>query len=104
VQFLNGLAAVSRGAFRPIAVSENWKGERKLDVEFSAGGRKYKFVHGGGDMLDPAIVRTVNDAIMDSGVRFEACDNLGMPDFIVALTPGEKAKMAERGWEFWPGT
>jgi len=55
-------------------------------------------------MLDPAIVRTVNDAIMDSGVRFEACDNLGMPDFIVALTPGEKAKMAERGWEFWPGT
>jgi hypothetical protein len=105
VQFLNGLAAISRGAFRPIYATEEWKGERgPVEVEFTAGGRKYKFVHRGGDMLDPAIVRTINDSIKDSGVRFEACDNLGMPNFIVALRPDEKARLGERGWKFWPGT
>ncbi len=105
VQFLNELAAISRGAFRPLDVSEQWKGEREpVDVEFISGGRKYKFVHRGGDMLDPAIVRTVNDAVKDTGVRFEVCDNLGMPNFMVALKPDEKARLAERGWKFWPDT
>ncbi|WP_128567244.1 hypothetical protein [Methanocella paludicola] len=105
VQFLNELAAISRGAFRPLDVSEKWKGERgPVDVEFTAGGRRFKFVHGGGDMLDPAIVRTVNEAIKESGVRFEVCDNLGMPNFIVALTSDERARLAARGWKFWPGT
>ncbi len=105
VQFLNGLAAISRGAFRPRDIVEHWKGGRgPADVEFAADGKRYKFVHKGGDMLDPSIIRIVNDAIRNSGNGFEACDNLGMPNFIVALTPDEKAKLAVRGWKFWPGT
>lgn len=105
LQFLNGLAAISRGAFRPADIVEQWKGERgPVNIEFTAGGKRYQFVHKGGDMLDPSIIRTINDAIKSSGVRFVVCDDLGMPNFIMALTGDEKAKLAARGWKFWPGT
>lgn len=105
VQFLNRLAAISRGAFRPLDVVEKWSGERgPVSVEFAVDGRRYKFIHRGGDMLDVSIIRTVNGAIKDRGIRFEACDNMGMPSFIVGLTQEEREKLAARGWKFWPGT
>lgn len=104
-QFLSELAAISRTAFKPRDISEKWKGERgPVDVVFDVNGKRFSFIHRGGDMLDPSIVRTINGAIKDSGIRFEACDNFGMPNFIVALTREEREKLAARGWTFWPGT
>ncbi len=105
VHFLAWLAAISRGAFGPRDITERWKGERgPVEIEFSVDGKNYGFIHKGGDMLDPSIIRTINGAIKNSNIAFVACDNLGMPSFIVALTRDEKAELAARGWKFWPGT
>ncbi len=104
VRFLDGIAAISRGAFRPLDTTEQWKSERgRVDVRFTVGGKEYTFVHKGGDMLDPSITRMVNDAIKDTGIGFAVCDNFGMPSFILALNRDEIARLAERGWSFWPG-
>jgi hypothetical protein len=104
VRFLEGLAAISRGAFTPQSMFENWHGERgPVDVEFTAGETIYHFTHDGGDMLDPSILRTINRSIASAAIAFEACDNFGMPNFIVALTPDEKARLTARGWKFWQG-
>ena len=104
VRFLNGLAAISRGAFAPQAIIERWKGERgPVEVQFAVDGTKYEFVHTAGDMLDPALIRTVNRSIQMSDVVFEVCDNFGMPNFILALTRDEKTRLTARGWKFWPG-
>ena len=104
VQFLDGLTAISRGAFTPRDIREQWKGERgPVEVSFTSGGKRYNFIHQGGDILDPSIIRTVNGAIKDSGIAFGVCDNLGMPSFVLALTRDERARLATRGWKFWPG-
>jgi hypothetical protein len=105
VRFLSGLAAISRGAFAPQAIIEQWKGERgPVEVQFDVDGIRYRFFHTAGDMLDPALIWTVNRSIEMSGVVFEVCDNFGMPNFILALTNDEKTRLAARGWKFWPGS
>ncbi len=104
-QFLDEIAVISRGAFRPRDITEKWKGERgPAEVSFTAGGKRYTFIHKGGDMLDPSIIRTVNGAIADSGTGFVVCDNFGMPNFVLALSREERALLAARGWKFWSGT
>ncbi len=104
VRFLDGIAVVSRGAFKPQGITEQWKGERgPVEVRFTVDGTSYTFVHKGGDMLDPSLLNVVNGAIKQSGVAFAACDNFGMPSFILALKRDEMARLAARGWEFWPG-
>ncbi len=105
VRFLNGLAAISRGTFSPRDITEQWKGERgPVEVGFIVDGKRHIFIHKGGDMLDPSIVRTVNGAIKGTGISFADCDNFGMPGFILALTHDELGRLAARGWKFWPGT
>ncbi len=103
-KFLDGIAAISRGAFRPRDITEQWKGERgPVEVRFTVDAKRYTFIHKGGDMLDPSVIRVVNDAIKQSGTMFAACDNFGMPGFILALSRDEKAQLAARGWRFWSG-
>ncbi len=102
VRFVSGIATISRGAFRPRDIVEQWKGERgPVDVLFTVEGQRYTFVHKGGDMLDPSIIRTVNSAIKDTGIVLAACDNFGMPSFILALNGDEMARLTARGWRFW---
>ncbi len=85
-------------------ITEQWKGEQgPAEVGFSAAGKRHTFTHKSGDMLDPSVIRTVNSAIKDTGISFAVCDNLGMPSFILALDRDERARLAARGWRFWPG-
>ncbi len=103
VRFLDGLAAISMGVFRPRDVTEQWSGERgPAEVGFTVGGKRYTFTHKGGDMLDPSVIRMINGAIKDTGIGFVVCDNFGMPSFILALKQDEMTHLAGRGWKFWP--
>jgi hypothetical protein len=95
-------SVISRGTFAPEAITETWEGDAgPVVVEFTAGGKRYRFVHKGGDMIDMAIVSLINRIIAPSGSAFAVCDNLGMPSFILVLTQPEKARLiAERKWHF----
>jgi hypothetical protein len=102
VEVLREWSAISRGAFMPEAITETWKGDAgPVDVEFTLQGKRHRFMHTGGDMIDTRILALINRLIVPSGYAFEACDNLGMPSFILVLTKPEKARLtAERKWRF----
>lgn len=102
VGLLHEWSAISRGAFMPGGITETWKGDTgPVVVEFTIHGRKQRFIHGSGDFIDMSILGLINGLIAPSGYAFEACDNLGMPDFILVLSKAEKARlMTERNWRF----
>ena len=53
------------------------------------------------DFLNIAIISEINRIIGDSGYHLTACDNLGMPNWVVALTREEEDRLRrERGWSF----
>ena len=53
------------------------------------------------DFLNIAIISEINRLIGDSGYQFSVCDNLGMPNWVVALTGEEQARLRrKRGWSF----
>ncbi len=53
------------------------------------------------DFLNIAIISDINRLIGDSGYQFAVCDNLGMPNWVVALTHEEKDCLRHvRGWSF----
>jgi hypothetical protein len=85
------------------AVTETWQGDGgRAIVEFTARGRYHRFVHPGGDYLDMGLRHLANEAIAGTGYRFEVCDNLGMPNFLVVLTPEERLRLErERRWTFY---
>lgn len=95
-------SAISHGAFMPEAIVETWEGDAgPVALEFTLGGKRHRFLHKGGDMIDMAILALINRLIAPSGCAFEACDNLGMPSFILVLTWPEKVRLiAERKWRF----
>lgn len=102
VETLKEWSAISRGTFTPEAITETWEGDAgPVILEFTAGGKRYRFTHSGGDMIDMAILTLINRIISPSGSAFAACDNLGMPGFILVLTQPEKARLiTERKWRF----
>lgn len=102
VETLQEWSAISRGIFMPEAITETWTGEAgPVTIEFTLGGKGHRFVHNSGDMIDTGILMLINRLIAPSGYAFEACDNLGMPSFVLALTKPEKARLvAERKWRF----
>jgi hypothetical protein len=53
------------------------------------------------DFLNIAIISEINRFISDSGYHFAVCDNLGMPNWVVALTCEEEGSLRrERAWSF----
>jgi len=53
------------------------------------------------DFINIAIVSDINRLIGDSGYQFAVCDNLGMPNWVVALTREEGDRIRhDRGWSF----
>jgi hypothetical protein len=105
VEILGEWAAISRGAFFPTHVSETWRSPRgPVEVEFSVGAVRHRFIHQDGhdDFVDMRIVRAINQAIGATGYQFAVCDEGGMPNFVVALTRDEQARLErERGWRFY---
>jgi hypothetical protein len=102
VTTLTEWAAISRSAFAPEEIIERWHSEDgPADIEFVLGGRHHRVVHPNlrDDFLNIAIISEINRLIGDSGYRFAVCDNLGVPNWVVALTGEEEARLRrERGW------
>ena len=67
------------------------------------GGRRHRVAHPNlrDDFLNIAIISEINRLIGDTGYHFAVCDDLGMPNWVVALTRGEEKRLHhERGWSF----
>jgi hypothetical protein len=104
VTTLTEWAAISRGAFAPQGVVERWHSEDgPADIEFMLGGRRHRVSHPNirDDYLNITIISDINRLIADSGFHFAVCDNLGLPNWVVALTDAEEIRLSrERGWSF----
>lgn len=102
VETLKEWSTISRGTFVPETMAETWKGDTgPVTIEFTFRGQRQRFTHSGGDFIDMSLLTLINRLIMRSGYAFEACDNLGMPGFLLVLTPSEKARLiSERKWRF----
>ena len=99
-------ARISRGAFRPRAVSERWAGEEgPVTIAFELGGERHE-VHaaGQGDFLDLCVLTSgINPLIAGSGRQFAVYRpdaGLGQEAFVVALTAQERAALERRDWTF----
>lgn len=97
-------AAISRGAFAPREIVERWQSdEGPADIEFTLGNQRHRVRHSNlrDDFLNITIISDINRLIADSGYQFAVCDNLGMPNWVVALTRSEATSLArDRGWSF----
>jgi len=104
VTTLTEWATISRGAFAPEAIVERWhSSDGPADIEFTLGGRRQRVSHPNlrDDFLNIAIIADINRLIGDSGYQFAVCDNLDMPNWVVALTPEEETRLwRDRGWSF----
>jgi hypothetical protein len=99
-------SAISRGAFEPTQITERWHSDDgPADIEFVLGGERRVVTHPNrrDDFLNIAIISDLNRLISDSGYRFAVCDNLGMPNWVVALTREEEGSLRrDRAWSFVP--
>lgn len=104
ISTLTEWATISRGAFAPEEIVERWHSEDgPADIEFMLGGQRYRVAHPNlrDDFLNIAIISDINRLISDSSYHFAVCDNLGMPNWVVALTHEEEDSLRhERGWSF----
>ncbi len=67
------------------------------------GGRRHRVAHPNlrDDFLNVAIITDIDRLIGHTGYRFAVCDDLGMPNWVVALTREEEKRLRrERGWSF----
>jgi hypothetical protein len=93
---------ISAGAFEPTDIVETWQGP--------AGPVTVAFTHDGTqrtlspeyleDWIDPRILTQINEAIADSGRRFEMVKAFDQTAFVIALTEAEREGLEARGWCF----
>ena len=104
VRALTEWATISRGAFAPEQIIEHWhSNDGPADIEFMLGSQRCVVTHPNqrDDFLNMAIISDINRLIGDSGYHFAVCDNLGMPNWVVALTCEEEDRLRhDRGWSF----
>ena len=80
-------------AFSPTQIIERWHSDDgPADIEFMMGSQRCMVTHPNqrDDFLNIAIISDINRLISDSGYHFAVCDNLGMPNWLVALTCEEE--------------
>jgi hypothetical protein len=104
VTSLTEWAAISRGAFALEQIIERWHSDDgPADIEFILGSQRCVVTHPDqrDDSLNIAIISDINRLISDSGYHFAVCDNLGMPNWVVALTCEEEDSLRrDRAWSF----
>ncbi len=103
VRSLSEWGAISRGAFQPEKIREEWKGEKgPIFLDLTHMGRTYRISPKyWGDYLDIEILSELNRIIRDTGIQFEPYENFDQTCFIVALTAEEKRRLrVERKWQF----
>lgn len=95
---------ISRGAFASTQIIERWHSDDgPADIEFMMGSQCCMVTHPNqrDDFLNIVIISDINRLISDSGYHFAVCDNLGMPNWLVALTREEEdALRRDRAWSF----
>ncbi|WP_442603144.1 stalk domain-containing protein [Paenibacillus sp. KN14-4R] len=94
VETLKKWSTISRGAFNPTDISEQWAtGEGPVTVSFTLNGQK-KSVHPvySGNLLDPTIIEEINIMIKDTGYQFAAISD-SQNLLITMLTADEKSKI-----------
>jgi hypothetical protein len=95
---------ISRGAFEPDAVREEWDNPSgPLQVRFALDGteRVLRPDVDGGIGLDLEVFAEINRLIDSTGIRFEVFEPFDRTAFVVALVDVEKQRLKrERGWSF----
>ncbi len=103
IDTLREWGSISRGAFEPEAIREEWNSDKgPIFVTFRHKNKPSsispKFW---GDFIDTEILRELDQIIQGTGIRFEPHANFDQTCFIVALTSDEKRRLrSERGWKF----
>jgi len=102
VETLQGLAAISQGAFEPEGVRESWaSGEGPVTVTFSLGEDSQEITPAYlEDWIDPGILVRINELIAPAGRRFELYKAIDQTAFVMALTDAERQGLEARGWCF----
>ena len=102
VATLDQLAGISVGAFDPTGVSETWAGAEgpiTVDLDLDSGHRQLHPAYYE-DWIDPGILVGINEAIADSGRRFELVRAFDQTAVILALADPEREALEARGWCF----
>lgn len=104
IDFMEGIAAISRGAFQPLDITEEWgTDEGPIKVTFTLDG-ELRELHPafGFDWLDGAIIDKINHMIARSGMQIEMYDGSSQVGYLMLLTGEEKRKLIEhRNWRFF---
>ncbi|HEU5088271.1 MAG TPA: hypothetical protein VFT99_12525 [Roseiflexaceae bacterium] len=105
VSALTEWAAVSRGAFTPTGMSEDWHSPNgPVVVSFTFRGQRHTFTHADGrnDFLDLSLLALLNRLIGDTPYQFACSDDFLLDcRFVVTLTTRERHRLqSERGWNF----
>jgi hypothetical protein len=102
VETLQGLAAISLGAFEPEGVRERWaSGEGPVTITFSLADRAHEITPAYlEDWIDPGILVPINELIASAGRRFELYKSFDQTAFVMALTDAERQGLEARGWCF----
>ena len=102
VETLQGLAAISQGAFEPEDIREDWaSGEGPATITFSLGGAAHEITPAYlEDWIDPGILVPINELIASAGWRFELYKSFDQTALVMALTDAERQGLEARGWCF----
>jgi hypothetical protein len=102
VATLDQLEGIGVGDFEPVGIIETWDAEEgPITVGFDLGGAHHElrpaYLE---DWIDPGILVGINEAIADTGRRFELYRAFDQTALIVALTDIEREALEVRGWCF----
>jgi len=103
IETLKEWGAISRGAFTPENLEENWASEEgPITVTFTLNGQKNRiYPRYLDDYIDVDILGQINKLIRKTGLQFAAYEAFDQTAFVVALTTREKHRLErERGWRF----
>jgi hypothetical protein len=94
-------AKISRGAFRPRDVREEWNGERAT-IRFTLDGREHSVEAAPqGDFLDLCVLLSLNRLLDRRQFALYRPDTaLGQSAFVVAVTDRERRTLERMGWTF----
>ncbi|MCS7460765.1 stalk domain-containing protein [Paenibacillus doosanensis] len=87
---------ISRGAFQPTEIQENWKSkEGPVEISFMLNGKK-RTIHPQymNDFIDVGILAEINEMIQDSGYQF-VCVEIDQTVFVTVLNASEKDKISK---------
>ena len=100
---LRGWGRISRGAFRPRSIAEDWDSpEGDATIRFDLRGKRRAVRAQWLDAwIDACVLPQLNRLIAQSGRRFEVVAPFDQTAYVLALTPAERTALErDRGWRF----